>query len=217
MKYIIGADEVGRGCLAGPVHVCGVAIPSDTPRIAGVKDSKKLTPHQRERMNQTLQTVLGDNQRIASRDAARIDAVGINGAIRECFLEVVGWLLMKLQGEGHEVEVVRIDGPAIWEPQRLRVPTEFIINGDDLDWIIGSASIVAKVARDASMREIAAQHPVYGWERNKGYGTANHIAAIREHGLTHLHRQKFCRGFGGKVTPNPKVFEDDVNVFDLFD
>lgn len=218
MRYIIGADEVGRGCLAGPVHVCGAAFPSDMPHIQGVRDSKQLSPHGREKMFKILRGTAGAYWQIASRTPDQIESLGINIAVKECFLEVTERLLKTLQTEGHGVDAIRIDGPSLWPPNRFQVPTEFIIKGDDTDWVIGAASIVAKVTRDALMDELAAQHPGYGWERNKGYGTAEHTAAIRQRGLTPLHRPKFCRAFGAVSLPRkPQVFVDEgVNVFDLF-
>lgn len=203
--YIIGADEVGRGPLAGACYVGAVMAPADMIPIEGVTDSKKLTPRKREKLHKAITEHEALHHRISIRTAARVDEVGIDAALLECFWEAIeGLLALNLPGG---VIAVRVDGKPIGVDFRP-IPTEFIIKGDAKDWIIGAASIVAKVERDAYMVKMAKQYPEYGWERNKGYGSKGHQEAIHEHGLTPLHRPGFCRRF---------VKRDDIeDVLDMF-
>lgn len=203
--YIIGADEVGRGPLAGGCYVGAVMAPADLAPIEGVTDSKKLTPRKRERLYKAITEHESLHHRVSIRTAARVDEVGINPALLECFWEAIEALLAL----DLPVEAVRIDGKPIGVGFRP-IPTEFIVKGDAKDWIIGAASIVAKVERDTYMARMAQQYPQYGWEGNKGYGSKGHIAAIKEHGLTPLHRATFCRNF----MPEPK--DDISDILDMF-
>lgn len=200
--WVIGADEVGRGCLAGPLCVGAVMVPADMPPVEGVGDSKKLSPKKREEVAHRLRS----NPKVALTrayvHAADIDKDGISQCLRRAFECAIQYLLSL----GESVEAIKIDG----NPQDLTfgdVPVEFIVRGDDSDWRIGAASIIAKVGRDALMVKHAEAHPGYGWERNMGYGSPEHQEAIRVHGLTPHHRATFCRRF---------VQDDAVNVLDLF-
>jgi len=204
-KYIIGADEVGRGPLAGACYVGAVMAPSTMMPIEGVTDSKKLSPTRRQTLHKAITEHEGLHHRISIRTAARVDEVGINPALLECFWEAIEGLLAL----GLPVEAVRIDGKPIGVDFRP-IPTEFIIKGDAKDWIIGAASIVAKVERDAYMVKMAKQYPEYEWKGNKGYGSSGHIEAIKEHGLSPLHRATFCRNF----VPEPK--DDISDILDMF-
>lgn len=202
-NYIIGADEVGRGPLAGGCYVCAVMAPSDMDPIGGVTDSKKLTPQKREALYKILIESKGIHYRVSLRTASRVDEVGIQNALLECFKESIERLI----SVGVPVEAVRIDGKPIgvdFSP----TPTEFIVKGDAKDWIIGAASIIAKVERDSYMAQMARRYPSYGWEKNKGYGSKQHLEAIEKHGLTPLHRSTFCRRF-----VKEKTFD---NILDLF-
>lgn len=207
MKYIIGADEVGRGCLAGGVYVGAVLVPDDKIPVEGVGDSKKLTPKRRESVYKALQ---GDGEvfcQVSIRPASFIDQNGIQRALHECFKEAIDRCLTQVP-DGESVEI-RIDGKRMdldWHPIR----TVYIVKGDAVDWVIGAASIMAKVERDAYMVKMAGEHPVYGWEGNKGYGSEGHRDAIYKHGLTPLHRATFCRNWVRKP-------EDGIDLFDLFE
>ena len=192
--YIIGADEVGRGPLAGGCFVGAVMAPADLEPIPGVTDSKKLTPRKRERLYKAITEHPDLDHRISLRTAARVDEVGIQRALLECFWESIEALLAI---PDRQVEAVRIDGKPIGVDFRP-IRTEFIVKGDAKDWVIGAASIIAKVERDEYMRLRAKKYPAYHWEKNKGYGSQEHIAAIRQHGLTPLHRATFCRNRGDR-------------------
>jgi len=206
MRYIIGADEVGRGCVAGDVFVCAVAVPEDLPKVEGVRDSKKLSAGRREFVREGLLCEPKLKHRLARRTAKDIDGRGISRCLRECFEEAVNELLEA----DDEVAEVRIDG----NPFNLttRYPVRFIVKGDDSEWVIGAASIIAKVERDWYMGQMAVGYPDYGFDQHAGYGTPAHIEAIKAKGLSPLHRATFCKAW---VTPKVEVFEDP-NLLDLF-
>jgi len=211
--YIIGTDEVGRGCLAGDVYVAAVLVPEGMAKIEGVADSKVLTPKKREALHGTLTRHPLVRYKVVSRSVADISRLGIVRAVREAFLEAVEGLL-KL---GEPMSAIMVDGVPIWDEGRFpQAPTTFMPKGDALDWRIGAASIIAKVERDAYMVEQAKAYPAYGWEKNKGYGSEVHIAAIRQHGLSPLHRPKFCRAFNPGVVadeqPARRHFEDGERI-----
>ena len=196
MKYIIGIDEVGRGCLSGDVYAAAFMAPVDMKPIAGVDDSKKLTGTRRIVVSRSLQNAPQTHFHVASRSVAMIDRLGINKAIWDCFREAAMALMKKVPLES--IECVKIDGkapnPNHWAGLQ-GVKNEFVIHGDATEWTIGAASILAKVARDDYMVEMSKAYPGYGWERNAGYGTKVHTDAIKELGMNPLHRKKFCRNF----------------------
>ena len=206
MRYVIGADEVGRGCVAGDVLVCAVMVPEDKPTVEGVRDSKKLSATRREAVNQRLFADPAVISRVATRPATLIDSKGISLALRECFTEAIQGLLDMLV-EGDEVSV-RVDGNPF--PLDVTAPVTFIVRGDDSEWVIGAASIIAKVTRDRYMGDMGDVHPGYGFEKHAGYGTPEHIEAIKKLGLSPIHRASFCKAW----TPT-KVFED-ASILDLF-
>lgn len=194
MNYTIGIDEVGRGCLAGDVFVAAFMAPDDMKPIAGVDDSKKMTPSRRTVVSKSLHNAPNTFFYVATRPISTIDRLGINKAVWECFREAA----MALIRLGHSISCVKIDGlapdPNFWSGLN-GVRTEFIVHGDATEWTIGAASILAKVDRDQYMVEMSKKYPGYGWERNAGYGTKDHIAGIKKLGVTPLHRTQFCRNF----------------------
>lgn len=178
---IAGVDEVGRGPLAGPVVTAAVIMPLDEV-IAGVDDSKKLSAKKRERLSaEILQRAIA--VRISALPNTVIDEINILQATR---------LAMKQAVEGLAVRpaFVLTDGNMTLD---IALPQRSVIHGDALSYSIACASIVAKVYRDGLMREYAKEYPWYGFERNMGYGTAAHIAGIREHGLCEIHRRTFVK------------------------
>jgi ribonuclease HII len=189
--YLIGADEVGRGSLAGDVYVCAVMLPDDMSSIHGVRDSKQLSAAGRQRMYDVLTQTPDIYWRIATRTATRINEVGINPATREAYEEAINGLLQL----NEPVAEIRVDGNPAWKTDFFsEATTKFIPHGDDTEWIIGAASILAKVSRDAYMKDLASQYPEeYGFKDNVGYGTKGHLAAIKKLGLTDIHRTRFCR------------------------
>jgi ribonuclease HII len=209
MGWVIGLDEVGRGPLAGPLVVCGV-LAEGSP-VAGVGDSKQITPeHRRELTDQLLREphIRHRQEELGSR---AIDTYGIKYCLGACFGKAAFGLLSQATEEGITVDEVLIDGSPLWTPQEItgnyNVPVRFIVKGDVTEWSIGAASILAKVWRDQRMAELATSFPGYGWERNAGYGTADHIAAIKAKGLTPLHRETFCQKILAVPDDGPSIFE----------
>ena len=189
-KFIIGIDEVGRGPLAGPVYVGAVMVPHDFDwqSVEGVRDSKKITPRKREDWYEKLSALREAghlNFATASSSSVMIDERGIVPAI----FSALAQCLKDLNADPETCEIL-LDG-SLHAPDNYRAQ-KTIIHGDDIEPIISIASIVAKVERDSLMTNLAAQFPEYGFERHKGYGTAVHCSAIKEHGLCKLHRKTFC-------------------------
>ncbi len=178
---IAGVDEVGRGPLAGPVVACAVVMPPDARAIAGVNDSKQLTAAQRERLARTIRRralSIG----IGAASVREIDRINIYHASVLAMRRAIGRLSVA-------PDHVLVDGRAI---RTLDVPHRAVVGGDARCYSIACASIVAKVTRDRLMTALAARHPAYRWERNAGYGTADHHRGLRDHGLTPHHRRSFC-------------------------
>ena len=180
-KYICGVDEVGRGPLAGPV-VCAAVIMPLEDLIEGVDDSKKLTAKKREKLSELIrEKAVACN--ICRIEPQIIDEINILQATR---------LGMKRAVEGLQIkpDFVLTDGNMTLY---IDIPQRSIIKGDMFSYSIGAASIVAKVYRDEIMKEYALSYPEYGFEKNMGYGTAVHIQAIKEKGLTPIHRRSFTK------------------------
>jgi ribonuclease HII len=191
---IIAADEVGRGSLAGPLVVGAVMVPEGMERISGVNDSKKMSPEVRQRLSSLLHHMPEIEISTSWVPASDVDRDGITVALRHAFLVSVKDLLNRLSSPTR-VREIRIDGSPMSGIGFGDIPVKFIVQGDALDWRIGAASIIAKVARDAWMVEQHPLYPQYHWDRNKGYGSKDHTEAIRLHGLTPLHRATFCKRF----------------------
>ena len=181
---IIGVDEAGRGCLAGPVVAAALALTtySFTNRI---DDSKKLTPLQREHAYPEILEKSVSSVGIV--DEKVIDRVNILVATRMAMMEALSKLFEKL-GPVANGRHVLIDGR-----MRLALPVDSteIIHGDAKSKSIAAASIVAKVTRDRLMLEYDAVYPRYGFSRHKGYGTEEHVAAIKQFGTCAIHRTTF--------------------------
>jgi ribonuclease HII len=175
---IAGVDEAGRGPLAGPVVAAAVILCPDG--IAGLADSKVLSAAKRTRLEAQIRAHCRFGIGIASVE--EIDAINILQATMLAMTRAVEAL-----GDvpGH----VLVDGNRL---PRWSYSAEAIIKGDALHPCISAASILAKQARDRMMHQAAAEHPHYGWERNMGYGTAEHLAALRRHGPCTLHRRSFA-------------------------
>lgn len=179
---VLGVDEVGRGALAGPLTVAAVCLPSD-PIVWGINDSKQLSPAQRE----TLASRIADAAvaiGIAHVEPATIDAVGMSSSLRLAMYQAI-------KDSGVEPDCVLIDG----NPVHAHPLEKCIVKGDASVACIAAASIVAKVTRDALMVAYDEEYPGYGFARSKGYGSADHIHAIGELGLSPIHRVSFCGNF----------------------
>jgi len=184
---VIGVDEAGRGPLAGPVVAAAVVLGDKIP--AGVTDSKKLSAKRRAVLDEKLRATC--QWAVAVVNADEIDALNIFRATMEAMTRCVRDLAVQLDGSP---EIVLIDGNQT--PERRCAewcwPARAIVGGDGKEPAISAASIIAKEWRDRLMVAAAEVHPQYGWERNKGYGTKEHLEALREHGPTPLHRQSFA-------------------------
>jgi ribonuclease HII len=179
-EVICGVDEAGRGPLAGPVFAAAVILDPAKP-IAGLRDSKKLSPTRRDELALIIQRdALAWS--IAQCSAAEIDALNILQATM---------LAMRRAIEGLSVAptLALIDGNRC---PVTTIRTEAIVKGDDKVIEISAASILAKTARDALLLEMHARYPQYGFDQHKGYPTALHLARLREHGVTPEHRRSYA-------------------------
>ena len=182
--YICGIDEVGRGPLAGPVMAGAVILPPNCD-ILYLNDSKQLSEKKREELYDIIMEkaiAVG----IGAATPARIDEINILQADYEAMAQAVGKLTVK-------PDVLLID--AVHIPQLEAYEQISIIKGDAKSVSIAAASIVAKVTRDRLMKELDAQYPVYGFAQNKGYGSAEHITALKKYGPCPLHRRSFIGHF----------------------
>ena len=184
---VIGVDEAGRGPLAGPVVAAAVVLGRAIP--AGLDDSKRLSAKRRAVLDEAIRGSCG--WAVAVVDPAEIDRVNIFMATMLAMTRAVASLAAALDAKPG---AVLIDGNMT--PQGRCAdwcwPARAIVGGDGIEPCISAASIIAKEWRDRMMLEAAAAHPQYGWERNKGYGTAEHMEALRLHGPTPLHRRSFA-------------------------
>ena len=181
---ICGIDEAGRGPLAGPVVVAGVIMPKES-MIEGINDSKKVSEKKREKLyDLIIEEAISYSVAIIGQDV--IDDINILNATKEGVTKVVDGLDVK-------PDLIIID--ALNHINTRGIPYEPIIKGDAKCYNIAAASILAKVTRDRIMREWDEIYPQYGFVQHKGYGTAKHIQAIKEYGLTPIHRRSFTRKF----------------------
>ena len=182
-KRIAGIDEVGRGPLAGPVVTACISIPRDR-LVPGVDDSKKLSEKRREALFEPLMEA-ADYCRTCFIGPEVIDEINILNATKRA-METCG---------------ADFDGVFLIDAVTgLHLPGEVrpLIHGDALSYMIGAASIIAKVTRDRYMIELDEKYPMYGFARNKGYGTKEHIAALKEYGPCPEHRRSFIAGILGE-------------------
>ena len=183
-RYVIGVDEVGRGPLAGPVVCAAVVMPLDeNSLVIGVDDSKKLSAKKREQLAEEIKNRALCYQ-IIEIDEKQIDELNILQATRLGTKKAIESLP---QGD-----VVLTDGNMTLD---IALPQQSVVHGDALSSSIGAASIIAKVHRDNLMDEYAKTYPQYAFEKNKGYGTAEHIKGIKEYGLCPIHRRTFTKNF----------------------
>ncbi|HET8581090.1 MAG TPA: ribonuclease HII [Candidatus Paceibacterota bacterium] len=194
-EWIIGIDKAGRGPLAGPVAVGAVALPAARAAWscwAGLKDSKQLTEKQRETWYGALAGDPHVRSAVALSDAATIDADGIVPAILDAAQRAIASLSIRTA----DAEVLLDRGislPAAWRQEQHT-------KGDERFPAIALASIMAKVTRDRYMVRLAQEHPLYGFERHKGYGTKLHQERLRAHGpIPRVHRLTFITGLTAKA------------------
>ena len=184
-SVILGLDEVGRGPLAGPLTVGGVILKKE-PLVLGLNDSKKISPKKREKIAEDIKNncVI---YKTFSVPPKLIDELGITECLKRAFKNVVE----QVEAEGIQPDVILLDGnPLSFDPREVNV-----VKGDAKCASISAASIVAKVERDSYMVSISDKYPNYNFAKNKGYGTKEHIDAIKKFGLSAVHRRSFCSSF----------------------
>lgn len=187
-RRLIGVDEVGRGCLAGPVYAAVAALDYykiddlDEATRDLIRDSKKLTTKQRQKILPVLNEVCIE-WGIGFASAREIEALGIVPAtflaMKRAYLQLA-----------HPYDLLLIDGNQMHPDMPLEQMT--VVGGDALCYAIAAASILAKEARDSVMRDAHKLYPQYGFGEHVGYGTKSHLLAIDEHGITPLHRRNFA-------------------------
>lgn len=179
-RLVAGVDEAGRGCLAGPVVAGAVILPPDA-RLPGLDDSKKLSADQRERLYVEVHAealAVG----VGTCSPEEIDELNILWAAMEAMARALADLALP-------PDLALIDGNRT--PPGLTVPAEALVKGDARSLSIAAASVVAKVTRDRLLVALDAEHPAYGFAGHKGYPTAQHYAALAQHGPTPYHRRSF--------------------------
>jgi ribonuclease HII len=208
---LAGVDEVGRGPLAGPVVACAVIMPADRRAIAGVDDSKRVAEPDRVRLARKIREsaiAIG----VGAASVREIDTYNIYHASSRAIRRAVSRL-------SERPDHVVLDGNPI---RTLGIEHTAVVHGDARCYAIACASIIAKVIRDGLMRRLAARYPAYGWERNCGYATLEHIAVVDSIGGTPHHRTSFrnrqqlellfeeelvdsglVAEYGGETTPMP--------------
>jgi ribonuclease HII len=182
-RYVIGIDEVGRGALAGPVHVGAVLLDMTVAQhLSGVRDSKVLTARRRSALGPRIEAwCTGFAIGAATND--EVDEIGIMAALS---------LAAQRALEAFEhVDVIVLDGKHNWLGESAGTRVITAVGADARHASVAAASVLAKVRRDAHLVDLHASAPVYGWDRNKGYGSPAHLAAIETHGLSRWHRRSW--------------------------
>lgn len=183
---VAGADEVGRGPLAGPVVTACIVLPA-SPLIPYVNDSKRVTALRREKLYDELCSA-AVAYGFGEASPAEIDEINILQATKRAFVRAY-------ENMNTVCDMLLVD--AVKDLQ-ISVPQHAMIHGDAISYLIAAASIIAKVKRDRYMIEMSNIYPEYGFDRNKGYGTKEHIEALRKYGPTPIHRRSFIKNFCGE-------------------
>lgn len=185
---IIGCDEVGYGCLAGPLVVVGVRAPKDW-KIDGLNDSKKLSAKKRDALLLPLMKLAKSNEisyHLAERSSQEIDKVGVAVALKDAYVECFHALYNKdclIISDG----ILKFDNLGVDDYDKVSV-----IKADAKFPAVMAASIIAKTYRDEKMHKLHLTYPNYGWDSNVGYGSKDHLAAIEKYGPCPLHRQSYA-------------------------
>lgn len=184
-QLVAGTDEVGRGCLAGPVVAAAVILPQTVSLEKGIYDSKKKTSSEREDLASYIRTIALSIQ-VAFLDNDVIDIINI----RQAALKAMQNCVQKLS---HTPQHILVDGNYFVYDS---IPFTTIIGGDSISISIAAASIIAKVERDNWMKTVAhTQFPEYGFEKHKGYATKTHLASLATYGECPIHRKTFLKKF----------------------
>lgn len=201
-RHVIGVDEVGMACLAGPVYVCAVLFTEkffqkSHKKLRWLRDSKQLLPHQREKFYDELIKERGIKYQLASCGPKTIDKINIYQASRLAMKRSIKGLVLSIKQsrKSHNTKylipntVVLVDGKT--SIKGLNLPQQAIVKGDRKVFTIACASIIAKVTRDRLMARLAKKYPQYGLEKHKGYPTKLHKAMLVQHGICEIHRKSF--------------------------
>lgn len=183
-SLIAGVDEVGRGCLFGPVVAAAVILPKSTFSellAARVRDSKKVSSSYRRKLAIKIQEVAID-WKIGFASVNEIDEINIFHASLLAMRRAVTKLKV-------QPELCLVDGK--WQLPNLSMPQQSLVKGDERSLVIGAASIIAKVWRDDLVERLAKKYPAYDLAKNKGYGTQKHLLALQQYGPSPLHRKSF--------------------------
>lgn len=180
-NFIGGADEVGRGPLAGPVVCAAVILPKNS-NIIGIDDSKKLSAKKREELyDKIIANAISYSIEYVFED--EIDDINILNATKKCMSKAINNLSVK-------PDIMLIDALTGLD---IKCESRAIVHGDAISYCIGAASILAKVSRDRFMDALDEKYPVYGFKQNKGYGTKQHIDALYKYGPSEVHRKTFLK------------------------
>ena len=180
-NFIGGADEVGRGPLAGPVVCAAVILPKNS-NIIGIDDSKKLSAKKREELyDKIIADAISYSIEYVFED--EIDDINILNATKKCMSKAINNLSVK-------PDIMLIDALTGLD---IKCESRAIVHGDAISYCIGAASILAKVSRDRFMNALDEKYPVYGFKQNKGYGTKQHIDALYKYGPSEVHRKTFLK------------------------
>ena len=197
-EYVAGLDEVGRGCLAGPVAAGAVILPPNPPDqlFVVVRDSKQLTETQREKAYGVI-TSASLSHSVGWTTPAETDDIGIASAVRRAMRRA----LAKLEPNATHLLIDAIPLPSSGLPQKS------IVRGDSKSLSIAAASILAKVERDRYMSSLSDDYRIYAFDKHKGYATKRHLEAIAEFGPCHIHRMSFApvRREAGRIRPQTAV------------
>ena len=197
-RLVVGVDEVGMGALCAPVFAAAVLVKPHTRKIPGVRDSKMLSTRQREGLVDDIKSrslAWG----VGAASVAEIEQLNIRNAAQLAMRRA----LDRLPPHDH----VLIDGLKIQGIEEHIGPYTAIVRGDASSYAIACASVIAKVTRDRLMARLALRYPGYGWEHNAGYATRDHVAGLRELGVTPFHRRTYQR--------IRAILEGDQLAFDL--
>ena len=190
---VLGLDEVGRGSLAGPLVVAAVCFPSQKSKVIeslGIKDSKKLSAKKREKLSQTIKKQ-ADRIFISKINVSYINKYGISKAFQNGVRKIVNQMK-----KANKKIFILIDGFQVKYLRGVGLKNQkAIIKGDEKSISIAAASIIAKVYRDKLMEKLAKKYPLYHLDKNKGYGTKEHIKALRKYKQSPIHRLLFIRNF----------------------
>jgi ribonuclease HII len=186
-QFVIGADECGRGSWAGPVCICVIKAPINWS-IPGLRDSKKLKAHQREKICETLNQLIVSKEiqfALAERSNTCIDEIGIDPAQKECYVECFKQLY-------DEQSSIVVDGNMSFAGLGIDdYDLKSVVRADDTVPQVSAASIWCKVFRDAKMKVLGKQYPEYDFGSNAGYWSPIHKASLDKYGLTPLHRKSY--------------------------